>query len=297
MMPEEALRPWRRIRRCPGDRDPPLTPAGRTSIPLTLNPRAGGLPPAFSFSLEVRRVVVLSYNIHHGVGCDGILDLERIAGVIESVSPDVVGLNEVDVRFHRRSGWVDQLGWLARRLGMACRFGPTLLRQRAWEPAAGGYGNALLTKDPILHHQSLTFSADIGEPRGILVADLEREGRLARLIVTHLGLTSSMRRRQVEAIRGICGKWSGPMVVMGDWNVTPDQPEVTGLSPRLTDVLSYCGVAGGTYPCRRPRKRIDYIFCSPHFRILEASIVPVEDCPSDHLPVQCRLDWSNRVPV
>src|SRR5690606_21067067 len=83
----------------------------RTSIPLTLNPRAGGLPPAFSFSLEVRRVVVMSYNIHHGVGCDGILDLERIAGAIESASPDAVGLHEVDGRFHRRSGRAGRPGW------------------------------------------------------------------------------------------------------------------------------------------------------------------------------------------
>src|SRR5690606_40425216 len=71
----------------------------------------------------------MSYNIRHGLGCDGVLDLERIAAVIESVSPDVVGLNEVDVRFHRRSGWADQLGWLSRRLKMASCFGPTLRRR------------------------------------------------------------------------------------------------------------------------------------------------------------------------
>jgi len=233
-------------------------------------------------------VLVMSYNIRHGVGCDGVLDLERIAGVIESVSPDVVGLNEVDVRFHRRSGWEDQLGWLSRRLGMACRFGPTLLRRKAGELPVGGYGNALLAKDPILRHRCLTFSMTGGEPRGILVADLKRDGRVVRLAVTHLGLTPPMRKRQVEAIRRICREWSGP----GDWNVTPDRPEVTRLTPWLTDTLAFCGVDGGTYPCTHPRKRIDYIFCSPHFRIVEASVVPAEDCPSDHLPVRCRLDWS-----
>ena len=236
-------------------------------------------------------MLVMSYNIRHGLGCDGVLDLERIAAVIESVSPDVVGLNEVDVRFHRRSGWADQLGWLSRRLKMASCFGPTLRRRHGGLPS-GGYGNGLLTRDPILRHHHLTFSMKVGEPRGILVADLEREGRTVRLVVTHLGLTPVMRRRQVEALRGLCREWTGPMVVMGDWNVTPEQPEVTRLSPWLTDALSFCGVTGGTYPCLRPRKRIDYIFCSSHFRILEASVVSVEDCPSDHLPVKCLLDWS-----
>lgn len=237
-------------------------------------------------------VLVMSYNIRHGMGCDGRLDLERIAAVIESVDPDVVGLNEVDVHFHRRSEWMDQLGWLSRRLRMDCRFGPTLLTRKSREFPGGGYGNGLLAKDPILRHHSLRLSMKGGEPRGILVADLEREGRVVRLVVTHLGLTPMMRKRQVEAIIRLCRKWPGPMLVMGDWNVTPENPEVTRLSPWLTDALSHCGATGGTYPCPRPRKRIDYIFCSSHFRILKASVAAVEDCPSDHLPVWCLLDWS-----
>ena len=48
----------------------------------------------------------------------------------------------------------------------------------------------------------------------------------------------------------------------------------------------------GNLSVPRPRKRIDYIFCTSHFRVLEASVVAVEDCASDHLPVRCLLDWS-----
>ena len=38
---------------------------------------------------------ILSYNIHHGEGMDGKLDLPRIASVITSVQPDIVALQEV----------------------------------------------------------------------------------------------------------------------------------------------------------------------------------------------------------
>ena len=42
-------------------------------------------------------ITVLSYNIHHGEGLDGKLDLQRIADVVKRENPDVVAFQEVDV--------------------------------------------------------------------------------------------------------------------------------------------------------------------------------------------------------
>ena len=56
-----------------------------------------------------RAVRVLTYNIHHGEGMDGKIDLERIAAVIKRLEPDVVALQEVDVKTTRSQG-VDQVG-------------------------------------------------------------------------------------------------------------------------------------------------------------------------------------------
>jgi hypothetical protein len=39
---------------------------------------------------------VLTYNIHHGEGVDGRLDVERIARLINEHQPDLVALQEVD---------------------------------------------------------------------------------------------------------------------------------------------------------------------------------------------------------
>src|SRR5688500_17886050 len=39
---------------------------------------------------------VLSYNIHHGEGTDGNIDLQRIAEVIKESKAEIVGLQEVD---------------------------------------------------------------------------------------------------------------------------------------------------------------------------------------------------------
>jgi endonuclease/exonuclease/phosphatase family metal-dependent hydrolase len=49
-------------------------------------------------------VTVMSFNIHHGQGTDGVLDLERIARVIRASGADIVGLQEVDRHFGGRGG-------------------------------------------------------------------------------------------------------------------------------------------------------------------------------------------------
>ena len=54
------------------------------------------------------RLRVATFNIHHGVGADGRLDLTRTADVISATGASVVGLQEVDRTLSARSGWVDQ---------------------------------------------------------------------------------------------------------------------------------------------------------------------------------------------
>jgi endonuclease/exonuclease/phosphatase family metal-dependent hydrolase len=50
---------------------------------------------------EPLRLRVMSYNIHHGEGVDGKVDLPRLAGVIRAEAPDIVALQEVDQKTDR----------------------------------------------------------------------------------------------------------------------------------------------------------------------------------------------------
>ena len=74
-----------------------------------------------STAAEPLQLRVLSYNIHHGAGIDGKLDLPRIAGVITAVNPDLVALQEVD-RKTRRTKQQDQPAMLAKLTGMKILF-------------------------------------------------------------------------------------------------------------------------------------------------------------------------------
>ena len=82
-------------------------------------------------------ITVLSYNIHHGAGMDTILNLERIARVIKSESPDIVALQEVDINTER-TGKVNQIEVLGKLTNMNFAFGKSI------DLLGGQYGNAIL---------------------------------------------------------------------------------------------------------------------------------------------------------
>ena len=82
---------------------------------------------------------VLAYNIHHGEGLDGQLDLLRTAGVIRRAEPDVVALQEVD-RHALRTNAVDQAATLGVLTGLTPTYGPFM------DFDGGSYGMAILSR-------------------------------------------------------------------------------------------------------------------------------------------------------
>src|SRR5262245_10956716 len=133
----------------------------------------------------MRRLRMMTYNIHRGRGVDWRVDLGRIADVIASYDPQVVAVQEVDVG-RRRSGRIDQADELANRLGMEMRFAPNL------EWANGErYGIATLTKLPIREsrHLKLPVHHYRSEPRSSLITLLGwGPDHVVEIINTHLSI-------------------------------------------------------------------------------------------------------------
>ena len=68
---------------------------------------------------------IMTFNIRHGKGLDGRVDLSRIIADIKHGDPDIVALQEVD-RFHIRSRFADQVKILQNALDMDAFFSPSL---------------------------------------------------------------------------------------------------------------------------------------------------------------------------
>jgi endonuclease/exonuclease/phosphatase family metal-dependent hydrolase len=220
---------------------------------------------------------VATYNIHAAIGADRRRDLGRIAAVIEEIDPDVIGLQEVESRASRGSS--DQAMRLGEMLEMACVEGPMLLEGRGW------YGNAILSRLPVVGEQRLHFADHSGEPRGAvgIVAE-DRQGDRWRLINTHLDLWSRSRLRQVRSLVGLFeADRAGPWILLGDLNEwRPWAPALVPLR-RLGDMPP----APPSYPSCWPLFALDRMVvrrCR-----LEGPLRPhVSDLSrraSDHLPI------------
>lgn len=235
---------------------------------------------------------VITYNIHHGVGIDGLFDVKRIADLIRENDADLVALQEVDVETERTGG-LNTMEYLARELSMYFAFGKNLDFQ------GGGYGNGILSKYPLVSIENLHIPPyRSGEQRGILKILVDYNGRELAFWNTHLDhrKDDTERRESVRIIKKMTEDLNIPIILAGDFNDTPESKALSELNTVFDDVWAIRkNNKGFTFPSDKPERRIDYSF----FRSPKGSsfmLQPVKACvltspASDHLPliVQFRI--------
>ena len=233
-------------------------------------------------------VKVMSYNIHHAVGQDGVLDLERIAKVIEDSGAEIIGLQEVDNHWSERSQFEDQANWLADRLNMHYTYAPNLDR----DPLNPGehrrqYGTAVLSKYPIIYSKNHPLTK-IGntEQRGLLETTINIKGHHVKVYNTHLALTPDERIIEVRELVKIANESTNPKAIMGDLNAQPHTEEMKSLYGFYKDAFADQNDAY-TIPAGNPNRRIDYIFTSKEIETAHAEVI--ETLASDHLPIITEL--------
>lgn len=222
---------------------------------------------------------IASYNIKHGRGADGQVDLERIAKVLAELDADVVLLQEVD-RGCARSGHVDQAAYLGDRLGYRAIFCPF----RPFDD--GDYGMAALTRLPTVSGDCFDMPKGPNDLRALEVG-VEHGGEIVRVVGLHLVKTGNQRLRQARYLVERYGDATEPTVLVGDLNSVPTDLVMAQLG-RSFDLL---GDDSATYPADVPRKRIDYVMGAPvgAWRVTEFRVVD-ERVASDHRPIVCGLE-------
>jgi len=227
---------------------------------------------------------VMTYNLHHGEGVDGRLDLPRIARVIVDAKPDLVALQEVDRRA-TRTGGVDQSAEYIRLTGLHGWYGAAM-------PFQGGeYGQTLLSRWPLENPRVLRLPGSPGrEPRIAVAAEVSIPGRgRLRWIGTHLDASRDDGDRWVQAgaLLEELARDPTPSLLAGDFNATPDSRVMQRMLAPATSWADTVGEhAAPTVPAESPASRIDYVLASPrhHWRPLGSRVLP-EAVASDHRPL------------
>ncbi len=254
----------------------------------------------------------MTFNVLHGAGLDGVVDLDRFARAIVALDPDVLALQEVD-RGQERSLRADLAAVAAEAMGAATtrfvasmtgdpgqRWGPA---PRGLDPGAAAYGVALLSRYPLVGWRDLHLprikplvprlrrhprrvELVHEELRTAVVARLETpEGPLV-VASAHLSFMPGWSQLQLFALRRALTAGFGartPAVLMGDLNMTPRPARaVTRFRPLAT---------APTFPGDRPAFQIDHVLARGDVgAVVDARAVELP--MSDHRALVVELDRS-----
>lgn len=237
---------------------------------------------------------VLTYNIHRAIGVDRRFRPERIVQILGHHDADVALLQEVDDGAPR-SRELD----LAKELAAAAGYEHVVAGHNV-SLRKGRYGNAVLSRHPILSHRNIDLTIGDRKRRGCLHARLgidrpHAAPRRLEVFNLHLGLSARERSRQVgllsrsaefEAVSG-----EVPCLVAGDFNdwlalLHPIFREILGFKSATQHRFGYQATIR-TYPAFSPTGALDKIYYRGPMRLIAARScrLGVSRVASDHLPV------------
>ncbi len=236
-------------------------------------------------SARTDHIRVMAYNIHHGEGMDEILDLQRIADLINQHDPDILALQEVDSNA-TRTGGINQAEVLAELTGLTPVFG-------SFMPYDGGsYGMAVLSKLPIIRSSNLRLP-DGTEPRTSVRVQvvLPNTADTLQFVGIHFYRTDEERMAQAVKLEEHLSKTSYPTILAGDFNSTPESDVISYLDERWEIVDK--GEDRLTFSSFDPVREIDFFMYKPaeYFRVVDQFLVD-EPVASDHKPLVLDVEYT-----
>ncbi|MDF0725640.1 endonuclease/exonuclease/phosphatase family protein [Cytobacillus sp. S13-E01] len=234
---------------------------------------------------------VVTFNIHHGKGIDKKMDLNRVALLLRESGAQIIGLNEVDFNFGKRSNYQDQAGFLAKQLNMTAVHGPTLIKgNNDLNQNTRKFGNAILSNVEYSNHKNHHLYAIpfFSEGRGLLELTIRIDEIDLSVFVTHLSLNPFLQTMQIKEILQIIKK-KKYAILMGDFNLRPKSKGYNLIVTELNDTAS--PEIGETYPAQKPRHKLDFIFTSRSMTVLHSEVIKNNPVVSDHLPLAATLKF------
>jgi endonuclease/exonuclease/phosphatase family metal-dependent hydrolase len=247
---------------------------------------------------------LLTFNVAHARGVlpvhQGLRSVDRIcktlqkiAALVRKLEVDLVAVQEIDEN-SRWNGGFNHLAYLSEHCGLP-HFAIGLTNQRNGRYPLN-YGNAVLSRWPIVHAEAVTFGKRAMGEKGFLFIETEiAPGQRLPLVNLHLHHSSRKQRllqaehlmQQVSQWRAHrAGPWVMPPIFCGDFNNPAHNPDATAM------LLGYCEESnnytllpktGRTFPSALPARALDYALMPQECKITHCEIVRAY--LSDHRPV------------
>lgn len=228
---------------------------------------------------------VMTFNIQHCLDYKrNKINIPLFIETIKKYGADVCGLNEVRGKGHL-FGYTDQTNAIGDGLEFNRCFAEAIKVH-----GTGPYGNALVSRFPLKSTETILIpdpddKNDEGcfETRCVLKSVIDVDGKDVCVLVCHMGLENSERVNAVSTLCKIIDDCEIPIILMGDFNTTPENEVLKPLHNRLNDTDLIADNYGAfTYPSYAPKKKIDYIF---YKGLACKNVTTVAEIVSDHFPI------------
>ncbi|MDQ3752059.1 MAG: endonuclease/exonuclease/phosphatase family protein [Actinomycetota bacterium] len=214
---------------------------------------------------------VATFNIRHGRGVDGAVDLGRVASAMTATGADLIALQEVD-RGLDRTGKMDQPEVLKELTGLPVHFRSVLKRgEGRYGLALAGEGLAELTYRELPR-------AGAEQVRGVLGGSW----RGLTVLSTHLATQAGIRPRQTSALAAMARDAGSPVIVLGDLN-----QDRTDLSALRDAGLDPGPGRHATFVHLGRRRQIDFVLAGNGIEVVRSWTVATD--ASDHLPLVAEI--------
>lgn len=230
-----------------------------------------------------------TWNLLHGVGVragSGEVNSDLLSSAVKELSPDIIGLQEVDHGQSRSSG-AHQTHVVAQAMGATWwQFAPSVhgTPGESWQPAAAHdahthnddipsnaqYGIGFATRFPVIAHRNITISGAqrsmpllmptpngprlikvADEPRSAIAAVLDTPRGVITVATAHLSFVPGTNITQLRTLTRWLSDLPRPLFFIGDFNLP-------GRIPALTTRWKSLAKAA-TYPSWKPMIQFDHI--------------------------------------
>ena len=227
------------------------------------------------------RVTMMSFNIRMGGGLEGPIKIPKgklghlpaCADVIRKANPDWVAVQEINRRT-KSAGYMDQTAELARLCGMHGTFVRKVGRKE------GDYGLAILSREAPISVDKILVPG-LRHPRCVEILEFADYF----VACTHFPLSAERRLYAAEVVLLNLTDRKKPVFLAGDFNATPDAPEIAELEKGFT-ILS--DTSQPTYRADDPTKCIDFIFVdkahAKHVTVHDRQVIAAPEA-TDHCAV------------
>lgn len=243
--------------------------------------------------LERRQLTIMTYNMQQGSNIAGNQSYREQLALLKRVNADIIGLQESDTA-KPSCGNVDAVRYFADGLNYFSYYGPNTV--------SGTFGTAILSRFPLKNPRSF-FSFSDEDEIGTSMAEIDAGGKHLTFFDNHpagtyLAMTAHVKALAAEAKRHDAvvsvgdynfdqeSVWYGSLVsFLGDaWlSIYPDAVgKVPALNPRPLNESLENGVRIESDGRLDMRQRIDHVFFSRDFHVLESHYLPPPESETDH---------------